>query len=31
MDSKDRQIIRALQRDGRMTNQDLAEAVNLSP
>ncbi|WP_417809843.1 Lrp/AsnC family transcriptional regulator [Thioclava sp.] len=31
MDAKDRQIIRALQRDGRMTNQDLAEAVNLSP
>mgnify|MGYP000849023072 FL=1 len=31
MDSKDRQIIRALQRDGRMTNQDLADAVNLSP
>ncbi|UWQ85585.1 Lrp/AsnC family transcriptional regulator [Leisingera caerulea] len=31
MDSKDRQIIRALQRDGRMTNQDLAEAVSLSP
>ncbi|RKQ69467.1 AsnC family transcriptional regulator [Litorimonas taeanensis] len=31
MDSKDRQIIRALQSDGRMTNQDLAEKVNLSP
>lgn len=31
MDSKDRQIVRALQRDGRITNQDLAEAVNLSP
>jgi len=31
VDSKDRQIIRALQRDGRMTNQNLAEAVNLSP
>lgn len=31
MDAKDRQIIRTLQRDGRMTNQDLAEAVNLSP
>ena len=31
MDSKDRQIIRALQQDGRMTNQDLAETVNLSP
>ncbi|WP_027260054.1 Lrp/AsnC family transcriptional regulator [Leisingera aquimarina] len=31
MDNKDRQIIRALQQDGRMTNQELAEAVNLSP
>lgn len=31
MDAKDRQIIRALQQDGRMTNQDLADAVNLSP
>lgn len=31
MDQKDRQIIRALQRDGRMTNQDLAETVSLSP
>lgn len=31
MDTKDRQIIRALQHDGRMTNQDLADAVNLSP
>ncbi|MCE8539129.1 Lrp/AsnC family transcriptional regulator [Ruegeria pomeroyi] len=31
MDSKDRQIIRALQQDGRMTNQDLAEKVSLSP
>ena len=31
MDQKDRQIIRALQRDGRMTNQDLSELVNLSP
>ena len=31
MDDKDRQIIRALQRDGRMSNQDLANAVNLSP
>jgi len=31
MDSKDRQIIRALQQNGRMSNQDLAEAVNLSP
>lgn len=31
MDDKDRQIIRALQRNGRMTNQDLATEVNLSP
>lgn len=31
MDAKDRQIIRALQEDGRLTNQDLAERVNLSP
>ncbi|WP_224814184.1 Lrp/AsnC family transcriptional regulator [Hasllibacter sp. MH4015] len=31
MDAKDRQIIRALQRNGRMTNQDLAATVNLSP
>jgi Lrp/AsnC family leucine-responsive transcriptional regulator len=31
MDEKDRQIIRALQRDGRLTNQALSEAVNLSP
>jgi len=31
MDGKDRQIIRALQQNGRMTNQDLADAVNLSP
>jgi Lrp/AsnC family leucine-responsive transcriptional regulator len=31
MDSKDRQIIRTLQRNGRITNQDLAAAVNLSP
>ena len=31
MDLKDRQIIRALQSDGRMTNQDLATLVNLSP
>jgi len=31
VDSKDRQIIRELQRDGRLTNQDLAEKVNLSP
>ena len=31
MDSKDRQILRALQRDGRITNSDLASEVNLSP
>ena len=31
MDSKDRQIIRALQSNGRMTNQELADKVNLSP
>ena len=31
MDSKDRQIIRVLQRDGRITNQDLAAEVHLSP
>lgn len=31
MDSKDRQIIRALQQNGRMTNQELSETVNLSP
>ena len=31
MDSKDRQIIRALQINGRMTNQDLADKVSLSP
>jgi DNA-binding Lrp family transcriptional regulator len=31
VDHKDRQIIRALQRNGRMTNQDLAAEVNLSP
>ncbi len=31
MDTKDRQIIRALQADGRMTNQELSEKVNLSP
>ncbi|MFP7571687.1 Lrp/AsnC family transcriptional regulator [Marivita sp. S2033] len=31
MDRKDQQIIRALQRNGRMTNQDLASEVNLSP
>jgi Transcriptional regulators len=31
LDAKDRQILRELQRDGRQTNQDLAEKVNLSP
>lgn len=31
MDDKDRQILRALQKSGRMTNQELAETVNLSP
>lgn len=31
MDSKDRDIIKALQRNGRLTNQDLAAQVNLSP
>ena len=31
MDAKDRQIIRALQKNGRMSNQDLADAVQLSP
>lgn len=31
MDEKDLQIIRELQNDGRLTNQELAERVNLSP
>lgn len=31
MDQKDRQIIRVLQNDGRITNQDLSTAVSLSP
>ncbi len=31
MDTKDRQIIRELQADGRLTNHELAERVNLSP
>lgn len=30
-DSFDRAILRKLQRDGRISNQDLAEGVNLSP
>jgi DNA-binding Lrp family transcriptional regulator len=31
VEAKDRQIIRELQKDGRLTNQELAERVNLSP
>ncbi|HYD62739.1 MAG TPA: Lrp/AsnC family transcriptional regulator [Noviherbaspirillum sp.] len=31
MDEKDKQIIAALQQDGRLTNQELSERVNLSP
>ena len=31
MDTKDRQIVRLLQQDGRLTTQDLAERVGLSP
>lgn len=31
MDMKDREILRLLQADGRMTNQQLAEQINLSP
>lgn len=31
MDDKDRQIIAALQRNGRLSNQDLSEQVHLSP
>lgn len=31
MDRKDRQILRELQRDARLTNLELAERVNLSP
>jgi DNA-binding Lrp family transcriptional regulator len=31
LDATDRKILRALQRNGRMTNLDLAEEVNLSP
>ncbi|HXV23171.1 MAG TPA: Lrp/AsnC family transcriptional regulator [Alphaproteobacteria bacterium] len=31
MDDKDRQIIAALQENGRLTNQELSERVNLSP
>ncbi|NOT17340.1 MAG: Lrp/AsnC family transcriptional regulator [Sulfuriferula sp.] len=31
MDKFDRQILRLLQADGRMSNQDLADAIGLSP
>ena len=31
MDSKDRQILSELQGDGRLSNQELSERVNLSP
>jgi Lrp/AsnC family leucine-responsive transcriptional regulator len=31
MDSKDREIINALLRNGRISNQELAEQVHLSP
>ncbi|MGD9915029.1 MAG: Lrp/AsnC family transcriptional regulator [Rhizobiaceae bacterium] len=31
MDQKDRQIVAALQDNGRLTNQELSERVNLSP
>ena len=31
MDSTDRKILRLLQKDGRMSNADLAEAIHLSP
>ena len=31
MDAKDYQIVKELQRNGRLTNQDLSERVNLSP
>jgi len=31
IDAKDRKILRKLQQDGRMSNLDLATAVNLSP
>ncbi len=31
LDATDRRILNALQRDGRMTNADLAETANLSP
>ncbi|MEC7288970.1 MAG: Lrp/AsnC family transcriptional regulator, partial [Pseudomonadota bacterium] len=31
MDSKDRHILKELQTNGRLTNQELSERVNLSP
>ena len=31
MDEKDHQILRELQKDGRLSNAELAERVNLSP
>jgi DNA-binding Lrp family transcriptional regulator len=31
LDAKDRQIIRELQQNGRLTNEELAKRVNLSP
>lgn len=31
MDEKDKKILELLQRDGRMTNADLAKALNLTP
>ncbi|MEL7482492.1 MAG: AsnC family transcriptional regulator, partial [Pseudomonadota bacterium] len=31
MDAKDRQILIALQQDGRLSNQDLADRIALSP
>ena len=31
MDAKDKRILQELQRDGRLTNSELAERVNLSP
>ena len=31
MDKIDREIIRQLQKDGRLTNQELSERINLSP
>ena len=31
LDTADRNILRLLQRDGRMTNADLAEHIHMSP